>query len=264
VAKKKISSWLVGCGIGCAVLVVLCLCFLGGGIYYINRLAGGVDQAIETRAVLNERFGDPVDYVPPADGAVPAGRMETFLAVRRSLQPLCEKFDATFGAMGALDEKQQVTAGELFGALKSVMGSVPVISEFFRARNQALLDAEMGLGEYTYLYVLVYHASSEAPSPGTRLSTRVRIDFLGYLQAQAEAAGSLEIPGGTTFRSDLEREIAALEEDRGRVPWQDGLPETIAASLRPFRGSLDDLACPAAEELALSVSTRTRLGVQAD
>ena len=57
---------------------------------------------------------------------------------------------------------------------------------------------------------------------------------------------------------------AAREEDKGRVPWQDGLPETIAASLRPYRGSLDDLACPAAEELALSVSNRNRLGVQAD
>ena len=263
-AKKKIPSWLVGCGIGCAVPVVLFLGFLGGGIYYMNRLAGGVEQAIETRGVLNERFGEPVDYVPAADGAVPAERMETFLAVRTSLQPLCEKFDATFGAMGALSEKQEVTAGELFGAFKSMMGTVPVISEFFQARNQALLDAEMGLGEYTYIYVLVYHASSEVPTPGSRLSTRVRIDFLGYLQAQAEAAGSLEIPGGTAFRSHLEREIAALEEDKGRVPWQDGLPETIAASLRPYRGSLDDLACPAAEELALSVSTRTRLGVQAD
>ena len=88
-AKKKIPSWLVGCGIGCAVPVVLCLGLFGGGIYYINRLAGGVDQAIETRGVLNERFGEPVDYVPAADGAVPAERMETFLAVRRSLQPLC-------------------------------------------------------------------------------------------------------------------------------------------------------------------------------
>ena len=50
-AKKKIPSWLVGCGIGCAVPVALCLGFFGGGIYYINRLAGGVDQAIETRGV---------------------------------------------------------------------------------------------------------------------------------------------------------------------------------------------------------------------
>ena len=263
-AKKKVPGWLLGCGIGCVVIVVVCLGFLGGGIYYFGRLAGGVDQAVETREVLNERFGKPEDYAPAADGAVPAERLEAFLAVRTSVQPLCRRFDATFGHMDVLSEQKEVTAGELFGAFKSMMGIVPLISEFFQARNQALLDAEMGLGEYTYLYVLVYHASPDAPEPGGRPSSRVRGDFLGYLRAQAEAASSLEIPGGAAFRSDLAREIAALEEDEKRIPWQDGLPEAIAASLQPYRRPLDELACPAAEEVALSVSNRTRLGIHAD
>ena len=40
---------------------------------------------------------------------------------------------------------------------RDVFGMVPRLGEFFAARNGTLLDVDMGLGEYTYIYVMAYH-----------------------------------------------------------------------------------------------------------
>ena len=42
-----------------------------------------------------------------------------------------------------------------------------------------------------------------------------------------------------SWRRILEAEIEAMTEDRERLPWQDGLPEVMEASLRPFRNQLE-------------------------
>jgi len=42
------------------------------------------------------------------------------------------------------------------------------------------------------------------------------------------------------WRGILEAEIKALESERYRMPWQDGLPEVIESSLKPFRQRLEE------------------------
>ena len=42
------------------------------------------------------------------------------------------------------------------------------------------------------------------------------------------------------WRTALEAEIAILEENRYRLPWEAGVPEVIADSLEPFRSRLED------------------------
>jgi hypothetical protein len=41
-----------------------------------------------------------------------------------------------------------------------------------------------------------------------------------------------------SWRETLAREIAALEEDHKRLPWQNGLPANIAESLEPYKSEL--------------------------
>jgi hypothetical protein len=258
---KKPSKWLLGCGIGCTALVMIALGLMGGGLYYFSQLGGGVDKAIEIRGTLTERHGDPEAYAPAPDGALPAERLETFVQVRQALLPMCPRFEGSFGRLDEMDEQEDISSRELFGVFRSIMGIVPLISEFYQARNQALLDAGMGLGEYTYLYVLAYHAG-EGAHPEYDVGRRVRGDFIRYLKAQAEAGASPEFPDVTPYREALAAEIAALESDERRVPWEDGLPEVLAASLEPYREALDDTACRAADEMALSVTERGGLTIQ--
>ncbi|MDH5743914.1 MAG: hypothetical protein OEZ52_10235, partial [Candidatus Aminicenantes bacterium] len=48
-------------------------------------------------------------------------------------------------------------------------------------------------------------------------------------------------PSGTLddWRTTLEAEIEAMEADRLRLPWQDGLPDVIESSLKSFRYQLE-------------------------
>jgi hypothetical protein len=41
------------------------------------------------------------------------------------------------------------------------------------------------------------------------------------------------------WRESLKAEIKAMEGDRFRLPWQDGLPSVIESSLKPFRYQLE-------------------------
>jgi hypothetical protein len=74
--------------------------------------------------------------------------------------------------------------------------------EFSKARNQAMLDAGMGMGKYSYIYTLAYHSW-----------LRIHTD---------EGPEALELNEG----------------DPGRAPWQADLPDATLASLQPYRERL--------------------------
>ena len=67
--------------------------------------------------------------------------------------------------------------------------------------------------------------------------------------AQLASGGEAGNPGsdtaaGIAWRERLAAEIAALEADERRLPWADGLPEILEASLRPFRDRLETSYSP--------------------
>jgi len=47
---------------------------------------------------------------------------------------------------------------KLFKGLKAGFGFTGSLAEYLRERGTALLDQEMGLGEYLYLYSVVYYS----------------------------------------------------------------------------------------------------------
>jgi hypothetical protein len=62
----------------------------------------------------------------------------------------------------------------------------------------------------------------------------------------------------------LEEEIAAVQSDRDRLPWQDGLPAAIEGSYGPFRDRLDQLFCPASVGIELLRNSRQGLSIRAE
>ncbi len=111
------------------------------------------------------------------------------------------------------------------------------------------------MGEYTYLYALVYwawmgHGTSESPEVrGSRddrihvdgldmTSTRIRRDLLDMLHNQLESLPGAESPEARTWRDALAAEVDAMERDPDRVPWQEKVPDRIASSLEPYRDRL--------------------------
>jgi hypothetical protein len=64
--------------------------------------------------------------------------------------------------------------------------------------------------------------------------------ILPMLQNQFDKLTGIDIsPIRDPWREKLAAEIAAMEADHFRLPWQDGLPDVLEASLKPFRGRLE-------------------------
>lgn len=144
----------------------------------------------------------------------------------------------------------------------------PLMGELFEGRNEMLLDAGMGLGEYDYLYVVAYHEQLTGDRTrtgildGSPVNARIHATFEGMLARQLEAARAAVLD--ESWLTQLEAEVAAMAADAGRAPWRDGLPPRIVDSLAPYRETLDATFCPAATEVELLRNVRRGLAIESE
>jgi hypothetical protein len=180
---------------------------------------------------------------------------------------------STEGAEGL--EQVPGVIGELLewglGAAKveGLRNLIPSAMDFVSVRSQALLEAGVGPGEYLYIYSLAYyswlgHSPADGPafrlvgdSEGGNSQRRAGEDAFDVREGRREwvlthlnekllpmmrrqladlEEGTAE---STPWHDQLAAEVAAMEEDRFRIPWRDGVPERIAASLEPYRRPLE-------------------------
>lgn len=280
---KKTRSWLIGCGIGCGAILVLGILLIGPGYYFVSDTLDGFDGAITIRETLEEKFGTAEEFTPWSDGVIPSDRMEVFLAVREATDPARDAIAALVSGLPLTPEKarelDEMSFMERMGAVldipKSALGGTAGRGDFFKARNQAMLDEGMGMGEYIYIYTLAYHSwlkirtdegldalelDEEVP-PGRGpfgddgFGGRRRQSMLVILRNQLDA-----LPEGDAeadaLRVDLEEQIGAMEEDPGRVPWQANLPDRILASLQPYRQRLIETYNPLSDTFELARSEK--------
>ena len=262
------TGWLKGCAIGCGAMVLLgILGTVGGGWALLRPL----HQATAAREDLDARYPDQAGYTPPSEGAVPADRMEAFLAVRTELMPHCAGFTAAMGQFRRMDEMGEhpgagVVVHEVLRTTKTAVGMAKMIGNFTTARDRLLLEHGMGFGEYTYIYAVAYYGwlgkvseNEHVKVDGDEASPRVRRDLRAMLRRQLE---SLTGAGADPALVELLRaELVRLEEDRDRFPWQDGPPPALLASLEPYHDQLAALYCPDMSPFDLSVVRRGRGGI---
>jgi hypothetical protein len=267
------SKWLIGCGIGCGVVILL-LVFAGvGGYFFVKNIVEGFEETEAITDALTERYGEVKDFCPDPGGAIKPERLEAFLSVRNSMEPAKEALESSINLLsdeeGESQFKEEPSPGVLT-KIKTGFEIIPLIAEFYTRRNQALLDAEMGLGEYYFIYVISYY-SWLGKSPGDGLEynlvhedeeekgvywrrrrsenlenrqdvviKQLHRQILPMMHNQlAELTGIDISPIRDPWRETLAAEIEAMEADRFRLPWQGGLPDVLEASLKPFRGRLE-------------------------
>jgi len=247
--NKKTKQWLAGCGIGCGAILILGLI---GSVVGTMFLMGGFKDSIATREILDERHGDQGDFIPAMNGAISTESMEKFLTVRSAIMEHCEEFTTTMQKFESMEDMGDDTSKkEAFSGVMNLTGDifmmVPRMGRFYGARNGTLLDVDMGLGEYTYIYVLAYgyHLRGEGRAargdafnsgePNDRVCKALRQMLRNQLNTVVDP----------DERAMLEQEIGRLEADPESIPWVGELPSAIAASLDPYRQQLEDLFCPA-------------------
>ncbi|MBK8167019.1 MAG: hypothetical protein IPK64_13850 [bacterium] len=271
----KPRKWLLGCGLGCGGLILLSI---GGPIVLGLFLMPPLDRAIDAQKELVAALGAPDDHVPPA-GPVAADRLDAFLAVRRAVMPHCAAFEEFTRDLGRMDElgsqSDQPPGREIFRAVTSVTGSilglVGDIGKLNEARNRALLEQKMGLGEYTWIYVLAYHSWLGHPIPdradgddgegdGARVE-RLRTTVLGLMRRHAAA---LEEVGDGAAAGLWRDEADRMEGAAAEVPFgPGGLPPDYTAAFAARGDELRATWCAPMAEYDLGEVRRSGLTVHA-
>lgn len=248
--QSKVKWYLFwGCG---AILLIPILAVFS----VIVRTWVPLRTAEASQAELEQKFGPPATFVPAPHGELAPERVEAFLEVRRSMMEICPEFEALEVAIAGFEEevseKEKPTGKELVKVGKffvMALGDLtPLVGNLFERRNEALLEAGMGIGEYVHLFTLAYgerlaeddvkamlFAGGESLPPQTGAVLR---SMLVSQQRRASTSGA-----AIAMRSALDSELAALAEEPGRVPWQDGLPDPTLRSLAPFRERLNLQFC---------------------
>ena len=265
------KKWLIGCGAGCAASVLLSILLSVGGALFMTR---PMNKAVDAQKVLTAEFGTREDFTPPP--RLRPGRIKVFLAVRREVMVSCDKFQdfmADFQAMDELDNGEgEPEVGQVLGGLKGVMGSVfglvGALGETTRIRNQALKDNGMGMGEYTWIYILGFN-SYLGKAPNTGIDSREGRGYHGSMlrlisTLMENHALALEEAGNPKAAEIWRDEIARLKRVDEGVPFSEGrLPDDLAEAFAPFRKHLEKYYCPALAEIDLDRIEKRGMSFQA-
>jgi hypothetical protein len=262
--EEKTWGCLKQTAVGCGVLLVIAIAlpFVLGVM-----MMGPFKRAVDDRHAIEEIYGPQEAYVPPASGVPSADRIEVFLGIRRAFAEPCADLtqaEKQMQKMDTFDDQDEIdrmeVMKEVFSLTKSMMGVGPVLGHLYEIRNQNLLDAGMGLGEFTYIFAVAYNDRLLDEPEGEQLfgptatNRRVRKALLSMLESQLAV---LRSEGGEEVEIEaLETEIAAMQEDDRRIPWQEGIPPAITEALAPYRTELDELYCPAMAPLELMINER--------
>lgn len=262
--EEKTWGCLKQTAVGCGVLLVIAIAlpFVLGVM-----MMGPFKRAVDDRHAIEEIYGPQEAYVPPASGVPSADRIEVFLGIRRAFAEPCADLtqaEKQMQKMDTFDDQDEIdrmeVMKEVFSLTKSMMGVGPVLGHLYEIRNQNLLDAGMGLGEFTYIFAVAYNDRLLDEPEGEQLfgptatNRRVRKALLSMLESQLAV---LQSEGGEEVEIEaLETEIAAMQEDDRRIPWQEGIPPAITEALAPYRTELDELYCPAMAPLELMINER--------
>ncbi len=263
-----VSKWVTGCAIGCFVLLLL-----AGGLGFVGyRWTRGaiakVDQAAADEKQLEERFGGVRQFHPPLDHAFSEDRFDVFLKIRDLMTPAREDLAETVADFAPVGER----GGSAIGWRTATAGFrlAPRVLELGRARNRTLLDNGMGLGEYMWYYSLAYHAFLGHPAAESELHRFLEERSAAGAGMQVSVGGDLELgevvwrqhrdllamlrhhaedladdPEVSSWRKAVDAEIAAVAADPERVPWQDGVPESLGDRLEPHRTRIETTYSPA-------------------
>jgi hypothetical protein len=153
------TKWLIGCGIGCVTIIILLGLIVGGGFLCVKSAVNTIQETEESQKELQRQYGGLAEYVPNLDGSIAPSRMEAFLAVRARLAEMHPDLVQTFEILpheGFRDRAPSVR--EVVKLVKTASGVLPLIADYIQTRNEALMNEEMGFGEYFYIHTIVYHS----------------------------------------------------------------------------------------------------------
>jgi len=261
------TKWFVGCGIGCIVMIFLLAGLAGGGFLCVRGMVRGFQAVEESQEALIAEYGSIADYFPSADGSIEGDRISRFISVRQALIPHQKRLEMKFDRIARHGHEQEKTVTKILQTIRGFSSIAPAIASYIEARNSTLLEQSMGIGEYIYLYMIIYHSwfgnepddhpdidnfiiHSEESGNGDgsdfntnfdseEIQQRYRLLSVRFLENQIHAAESMRERQDPAWIASLDDEVHSLKEGIHVKLWQNGLPLRIRSSIEPYRTKLE-------------------------
>ena len=260
------TKWIAGCGIGCLVIILLLAGIAGGGFLCVRGMVRNFQVLEESRNELVDAFGSVTDYSPSSDGSIDETRIRNFVSIRRALQPYQGRLDKAFDRFSRIEEVNDRSPIRILESIRNATSVIPAITSYIHARNTILLDHAMGIGEYIYLYMIIYHSwlghkpddhpdithiirdinsddesarNFESNFDPEEIMYRYRTMAVGFLRNQIHAVESSGLIQDPDWISALDNEVNLLSSGTHNLLWQNGLPPRMLSCLEPHRAVLE-------------------------
>jgi hypothetical protein len=256
-----------GCGVGCGIVTLVAGVIVAIGVGWMRPALREIRHAEAAAERLDAAYGSVDSWTPDVARPLTAERVEVFLAARRGCASDAAAIEAMLADMppDALTEEHSSARSKVGSVLRMLRRMIGSVAAFLAARDEALLEAGMGAGEYGWTYALVFHSwlgfdvdagpvitkpTGEHVSPRTgervfgddhdrysparvrRAVRRLCVPPFRRMVEEARRTGDPRLP-------QLQAELARLESRPDAVPWEDGLPPELEMVLAPFRAELE-------------------------
>ena len=256
--KKGMPGWIKGCLTGCAVMLLLVVILLTFVCQQFKGMFQGVADAENSFEQLTHELGDYDAYQPDPYVSITADQLERFLRIRESMEDDRFRMEDVFAGFDLTVDEELSGPRKVWTVLSELGGLMNPAGQYLAARNEQLLQEQMSMGEYAWVYGLTYHswlghnitagpklnvdgeardlfADSDSPFSPRQQQRRYRRVIGALFQNQIDS-----VPEDDPERLELlQQEFGRFENDLRSVIWKDGLPETDAAVLEPYRERLE-------------------------
>lgn len=268
---ERSSKIATGCGIGCGVVAIIII-VVGVLVYnYVKDTVQNVEQIEEISKTLTEKFGREEDFVPVFEQPKFEERLNLFLNLRDTLNVRSTKFYENFSELvdTISGEKKDKNFWESIGLINTGISVVPEMIKYYSNRNTLLLDYGMSLGEYYFYYIVSYFSylkkspgdgppikifeDDHAQQDGVNLDLEVKDEkaedviamrnfdlaqkvnylFKNFLNNYIQSSADSE------FSQLVKSEYEILNQDRTRIPWEEGLPETLVSIMEEVKEKIE-------------------------
>lgn len=236
----------IGCGIAALVIAAV---LVGAGVFtarWVKNQMADAERLSRISGEMKAAYGEPGDFVPPADGIYDPARIDLFVRMRGEL------LDAGTGLEREVNATAVAGDQKWWNEVRSVVRLLNSGAGYLATADSLLLAAGMSHGEYAHYQVLLLLGEFEdSPedfvdgSPETATDTEFVQAFEGMvdeymaearrvLQSQARNALAAADSAGTdcatcpAWKDYLDEQLAASRERRGYIPLTDPLPVSLA------------------------------------
>jgi len=254
-----------GCGTGCLSLLIIMVLIVAGSYFFIKDRLDSLEEIEESSNQLESVYGSIYEFTPDLDTEHNLERTARFLQARSIIKDEIDELENGLSdiQLEIDDIEDDASLWDVFTLIKSGFGLIPEIVRYYKARNNALMEVQMGLGEYLYIYTNAYFVVlKKSPSDGPKF----RIEGEGNNQSERygdevfelrhdrvskkinrlarEHLANLKLQLDKTDPSNkylqlIEEEILKLNSNRNLLPWMDSKPEFVSLQFNSYSVELD-------------------------